>query len=284
MLKKTQYTSWTQLLTEAYHLGMANMDPLHLEKAKDWLMADLNSSFLRGSDDPCVRPSGGINCAAMTQLLSQGHGQSEGEDLPRMLFATGHFHHNLAYAAFMSALPQEAFFLKVEEEVDLTMDWWPKMAGFRQQGHIDLQLRCLDPEWLAPNVPPFIIADIKTKHSLGMKRTKDIVEPSNDIWGNLDQLAVYSDLKGTLEAGALLIYLNREVPKAKGSRIKVQYVFPEHLQEAGDNVRRRVGLASKKGEAKLDPELWLRKQSGERTFMPCQGYCPVQAECESLRA
>jgi hypothetical protein len=279
MLTKKQYASWTELLTAAYHHGLANMEKTHLDKAKELLMEDLDSSFLRGADTPCVRPSGGVNCAAMTQLIAQGYGRSEGDDLPRMLFATGHFHHNLAYAALMSALPKEAFHLEVEEEVDLTMDWWPKADGFKQQGHIDLQLRCLDPEWLAPGVPQRIVADIKTKHSLGMRNIKDIIEPASDIWGNLDQLAIYSDLKGTTDGGALLIYINREAPKKDSGKLKVQYVFPEHLKEALGNVKRRVGA----WDGPFYPELWDRKQKGDKNFMPCQGYCSVQAECEARR-
>ena len=279
VLEKKQYSSWSHLIVEAYHHGMANMDKAHLDKAKELLMDDLESSFLRGEEKPCVRPSGGINCAAMTQLIAQGYGRSEGDDLPRMLFATGHFHHNLTYAALMSALPKEAFHLEIEEEVDLTMDWWPKADGFKQQGHIDLQLRCLDPEWFIPGVPHYIMADIKTKHALGMTKTKDIIEPASDIWGNLDQLAVYSDLKGTTDAGALLIYLNRETPKERYKRLKAQYVLPEHLQEALVNVKRRVGA----WDGPFYPELWDRKQKGDKNFMPCQGYCSVQPECEARR-
>ena len=279
MLDKKQYSSWTELLTAAYHHGMANMEKLHLDKAKELLMDDLDSSFLRGADKPVVRPSGGINCAATTQLIAQGYGQAD-EELPRMLFATGHFHHNLTYAALLSALPADAFHLEIEEEVDLTMDWWPKVDGFKQQGHIDLQLRCLDPEWLGPGVPSYIMADIKTKNGLGMNKIKDIIEPANDIWGNLDQLAVYSDLKGTMDSGAILIYVNRETPKKNSSKLRVQRIFPEHLQEALGNVKRRV----QGWDGPFDPELWDRKMAGDKNFMPCQGYCAVQAECEARRS
>lgn len=277
MLKKQRYDSWTELITAAYHHGLANMAQIHLDKAKELLVDDIDSSFMRGSEKPTVRPSGGINCAATTQLVAQGYGMAE-EDLPRMLFATGHFFHNIAYAALLSALPAEAFHLEIEEEVDLTMKWWPRNDGFKQQGHIDLQLRCLDPEWLAPGVPLYIVADIKTKHSLGMSKIKSIVEPVNDVFGNLDQLAVYSDLKGTTDAGALLIYLNREAPKTD-NKIRVQYIFPDHLKEALGNVKRRVGA----WDGPFYPELWDRKQKGDKNFMPCQGYCSVQAECEARR-
>jgi len=113
-----------------------------------------------------------------------------------------------------------------------------------------------------------------------MTKTKDIIEPASDIWGNLDQLAVYSDLKGTVEAGALLVYLNRETPKDKAKMIKAQYVFPEHLQEALVNVKRRVAG----WDGPFNPELWDRKMAGDKNFMPCQGYCSVQAECEARRS
>lgn len=279
MLEKKQYPDWTSLIVDAYHHGMANMQEVHLEKAKEWFMDDLDSSFLRGSDTPAVRPSGGINCAGQTALIAEGFGAAEdARDLPRMLFATGHFHHNMLYAALLSALPIDAIHLEIEEVVDLApLGWWPERDGFKQKGHIDLQLTCLDDGWLAPSAPRKIMADVKTKHSLGMKKTKDIVQPANDVWGNIDQLAVYSALKGTVESGALLIYVNREVPKAVGSRIKAQYVFPQYLEEARANVERRV-------TGGFEPELWLRKERGEtKEFLPCQGYCPVQAECERRR-
>lgn len=283
MLPKKTYDSWMSLVVDAYHYGMANMSEVHLEKAKEWLCDDLDSSFLRGSSTPAVRPSGGINCAGQTALIAEGHGAPEDpRDLPRALFATGHFHHNLFYAALLSALPIDAVHLEIEEEVDLApLGWWPTdRDGFRTKGHIDLQLTLLDDEWLLPHVPRQIMVDVKTKHSLGMKQIKDVIEPASDIWGNIDQLATYSALKGTVENGAMLVYINREVPKAHGSRMRAQYIFPEHLEEARANVQRRINSAV---TGEFDPELWLRKQRGEKTFMPCQGYCPVQAECERRR-
>jgi len=282
MLEPKTYPDWTSLIVDAYHHGMAHMQEEHLEQYMDDLRDDLRSSFLRGSDKPAVRPSGGINCAGLTALMAEGFGAAEDpRDLPRALFATGHFHHNLLYAALSSALPASAFKLTIEEVVDLTpLAWWPDGDGFKQRGHIDLQLECVDDNWLADNAPRKIVADVKTKHSLGMKKTQDIVQPSNDIWGNIDQLAVYSALKGTVNDGALLIYINREVPKALGSRIKAQYIFPQYLEEARANVERRL-KAAVAGE--FDPELWLRKQAGDKTFMPCQGYCAVQEECERRR-
>lgn len=282
MLEPKTYPDWTSLIVDAYHHGMAHMQEEHLEKYMDDLRDDMRSSFLRGSDTPAVRPSGGINCSAMTALVAEGFGAAEDpRDLPRALFATGHFHHNLLYAALSSALPADAVKLTIEEVVDLEpLPWWPKRDGFKQRGHIDLQLECVDDNWLACNAPRKIVADVKTKHSLGMKKTQDIVQPSNDIWGNIDQLAVYSALKGTVQDGALLIYVNREVPKALGSRIKAQYIFPQYLEEARGNVERRL-KAAVAGE--FDPELWLRKQAGSKEFMPCQGYCAVQDECERRR-
>lgn len=288
-LPKKQFASWSELIVEAYHHGMANMDPLHLEKAKELLFDDIDSSFLRGSDTPAVRPSGGINCAGQTALIAEGFGAAEdARDLPRMLFATGHFHHNMLYAALLSALPKEAFHLEIEEEVDLApLDWWPKVDGFKQQGHIDLQLTCLDDDWLAPSAPRKIMADVKTRHSLGMKRKQDIITPSNDVWGNLSQLAVYSALKGTVDSGAILVYVNREVPKALGNRVKCSYIFPEFLNAELEAVKDRMDKAVR-GE--FDPEMWRRKHHGgdlEKEFVPCQGspvpYCPVASECEKRR-
>lgn len=252
------------------------MNPEHLEMASRLLNEDMESSYLRGVEPPCVRPSSGLNCQGITALTAEGFGESE-KELPRNLFAVGHFWHNMTYAALLSALPRDAFYLQVEEEVSLDpLDWWPKTPQFKQKGHIDLQLKCLDPEWLPEGEPMELVADIKTKHSLGMSKIAAVVESSNDVWGNLAQLAVYSDLKGTIKDGALLIYVNREAPKAKGNQFKVKRIFGEHLQEELENVKRRVS-----GE--FSPELWLRKQAGEKTFMPCQGYCPVQAECEARR-
>lgn len=275
-LPKKRYASWSDLLVAAYHHGTQNMDPLHLEYATRMLADDMKSSFLRGTDPPCVRPSGGLNCQGITALTAEGFGHEEGE-LPRPLFAAGHFWHNLTYAALLSALPKEAFHLEIEEEVDLSpLDWWPVHERYKSKGHIDLQLKCLDPEWLPEGEPLSIVADIKTKHSLGMSKLASVVEPANDVWGNLSQLAVYSDLKGTIQDGALLIYVNREVSKTKGNQFKVKKIFAEHLQEELVNVKRRVSGG-------FHPELWLRKQAGDKTFMPCQGYCPVQAECEARR-
>jgi hypothetical protein len=286
MLTKQQYPDWTSLIVDAYHHGMAHMNEDTLEFYTNALADDLRSSFLRGSDTPAVRPSSGINCSAMTALVAEGFGAAEDpRDLPRALFATGHFHHNLLYAALESALPPDAIKLTIEEVVDLEpLEWWPDRDGFKQKGHIDLQLECLDDGWLGPDAPRRIVADVKTKHSLGMAKTKDIVQPDNDVWGNIDQLAVYSALKGTTENGALLIYVNREVPKAIGKRIKAQYIFPQYLEEARANVERRLAAAV---AGEFDPELWLRKQAGSKEFMPCQGsptpYCPVATECERRR-
>lgn len=282
MLNKKTYDSWNSLIIDAYHHGMANMDEVHLEKAKEWLNDDLSGSFLRGSDPPAVRPSGAINCAGQTALVAEGFGAEDPRDLPRALFATGHFHHNLLYAALMSALPIDAVHLEIEEEVDLApLGWWPTdHEGFKKRGHIDLQLTCLDDDWLEPHVPRKIMVDVKTKHSLGMKQLKDIITPDEDVWGNIDQLAVYSALKGTTENGAILVYVNREVPKAQGSRIATRYIFPEHLEQARANVERRVRAAA---AGDFEPELWLRKQAGDKAFMPCQGYCSVQDECERRR-
>jgi len=289
MLTKKQYPDWTSLIVDAYHHGMAHMQEEHLEKYMDDLRDDLRSSFLRGSSTPAVRPSGGINCSAMTALLAEGFGAAEDpRDLPRVLFATGHFHHNLLYAALSSALPPDAFRLTIEEVVDLEpLPWWPVGPGFNLSGHIDLQLECVDDSWLACNAPRKIVADVKTRHSLGMKKKKDIVTPSNDVWGNLSQLAVYSALKGTIEDGALLVYINREVPKALGSRIQCAHIFPEYLSAELEAVKIRLDKAVR-GE--FDPEMWRRKYHGgdlAKEFVPCQGsptpYCPVATECERRR-
>lgn len=281
MLNKKQYQDWNSLITDAYHYGMAHMNPVHLEKAKEWLLDDLDSSFLRGSDPPAVRPSGGINCSARTALLAEGFGAEDPADLPRALFATGHFHHNLLYAALLSALPIDAVHLEIEEEVDLApLGWWPLQDGFKKRGHIDLQLTALSEEWLAPHVPRKIVCDVKTKHTLGIKQLKDIITVDNDVFGNIDQLATYSALKGTVESGAILIYVNREVPKALGSRLATRYIFPQHLEEARANVERRVTMAV---AGEFEPELWLRKERKEVGFVPCANYCDVSDECERRR-
>jgi hypothetical protein len=275
-LPKKRYQSWGDLIVKAYHHGVQNMDATHLHTCTGFLVADLEDSFLRGADPPWVRPSSGLNCQGITALTAEGFGTEE-EELPRTLFASGHFWHNLTYAALLSALPEDAFVLNIEEEVDLSpLEWWPVHERYKSKGHIDLQIRCLDSAWLPEGESLSLVADIKTKHSLGMSKIPSLIEPSNDVWGNLSQLAVYSALKGTIESGALLIYLNREAPKAKGKQIKVKRIFPEALLEELENVKRRI-------VGEFSPELWLRKQAGEKTFMPCQGYCDVQAECERRR-
>lgn len=285
MLQQKTYSSWTELFHEAWHHGMENMDPIHLEAALERNAEDYRSSFLRGADEPCVRPSGGLNCAAMAQLIARGHGKAD-EDLPRLLFSLGHNLHNLSYAALQSALPPEDFEIIVEEEIDLwKLDFWPQdITKFKRHGHVDLQVRCKNDAWLRDGVPRYVVCDAKTKHSLGMKQLKDIIEPEGDVWGNIDQLAIYSAVLGSLDNGGLLLYVNREAPKNKGAQFAARYVFPEHVIEAFENVKRRVILAGDPNSA-IYPEMWEYKQNSKtKVFVPCQGYCSVQAACEAERA
>jgi len=284
MLEKKKYNSWTELIHSAYAYGMANALPEAVEQSVEMTANDMRDSFLRGSNPPEVRPSGGINCAGMTQLLARGAVNERPDiDHARALFCVGHYLHNIMYMALRSALPHEDFNVIVEEEVALP-EWWPSdHPRFRGKGHIDLQLECtaMD-DWFIQGVKPSIVADIKTKHTRGITQIKDVIEPETDVFGNLDQLAVYSDNQGTLANGALLIFMNREVPKTP-NRLKVKPVFAGELEEALANVKRRVGLAVDPA-APFTPELWQRKEDGFTGFVPCKGYCDVQAQCERLRS
>lgn len=284
MLEKQEYNCWSYIIKDAWHHGLANMTQEVLDKYGEFILNDLEGSFLRPSDVPAVRPSGNLHCAGLTWLVAQGKVSPESlSSNSRVLFATGHFQHNLLYAALECALPANAFKVTVEEEIDLELPWWPKdHPYFKQRGHVDLQIECTDPEWLAEGVPSRMLFDAKTKHNKGMSELKREITAATDLFGNINQLAIYAAVLGYTE-GAMLVYINREAPSAsaKVAAIDCRHIFPDALDEALANTKRRVEAAAKGVD--FDPELWRRKQEGDLKWVPCDLYCAAVDACKELR-
>lgn len=297
MLTKQQFPSWHALLTEALHYGMANMQPEALDK---WL-ADLTGSVRRSMLDPFdgparLKPSSGISCQGQAALILAGHAVADEPN--RVTYANGHFHHALCYAALESALPPDVVSLSLEEEFSLpdSLPWWPEKGtpGFSDRSFIDITLELLDDDWLARGLPRRLVADIKTKAGRSMSYAKPVHDVDKDVFGNSAQVALYSEMQGTLGAGALIISVNKEVSYLPAGRFGVSYIWPEDLQRVRDQVQARVEAA---GRGEFVPELWLRRDepnsSGRgKLFLPCNQvrgaepgttYCSVSAECEKRR-
>ena len=283
MLTPTKYNDWGALIAAAWHYGLNNMTSEVLEWAIEELSKDLRSSFLEPAHEPAVRPSGNINCAAKPWLITRGLAEPEElTGIKRLLFATGHFHHNLLYAAMKVALPPEDFQIVPEEEIPLPYWFHQDRAEYKKVGHIDLQFgaKCTNGDWFEDHVPEFMLVDVKTKHSMGMGQLKGAITASNDIYGNIDQLAVYNKVlaeRGEKVNGATLVYVNREVPSAyaKTRAIDSRFVLQEDLDEAFANVTRRIDP-----DAEFDPELWLRE---DLKWKPCEKYCDLSKACEAER-
>ena len=276
-LPKTEYPSWPALVEAATHHGIANMDPVVLGKYATEISKDVVDSFSPRENQPLVRPSSGINCAAIPWMAKNGHKPSDDTGNP-LLFASGHFHHNLIYAALESALPSDSFVLGIENEIPLP-DWWPDDPRFSQEGHRDLLVTILEPGWLAPQLPDAATWDIKSKHNLGMAKVNGKFAEfnlSSDVWGNCAQIAVYEE---TQDIDAYILFTNREVPQAGGKKqFSGQKIWAHDLDEIREKVKYRVGAEE------FDPELWLRSQDpDDKVYTPCKNYCRWSGACEELR-
>lgn len=303
MLTKQQYPSWHALLTEAYHHGISNMVPEHLEVALEEITDNTRRTVMQPSEPdgpPRLKPSSGLSCQGQAVLLLEA--ANEGRKIPsepnRVSFALGHYHHSLVYAAFKSALPAEAFKLLFEEEKQLAdeLPWWPKKGtpGFSYRGFIDITLELLDPEWLAPGMPRRLVADVKSKPGRSMQYGGAIHNCVEDVFGITTQVAIYSEIQGTLDAGGIVININKEVSYLEAGRIGISYIQPDEMREALEAAKQRLKDA-RAGE--FVPELWLRRDEMKSTgrskiFIPCNQvkgaepgvtYCDVSDECAKRR-
>lgn len=275
------YGSWPVLiqaaLTHAFTPG--NINPGILAIYANLAAKDIMESFAVREPENRVRPSSGINCAAMPTLVKEGAVNERPGGNP-LLFATGHFHHNLIYAALHSALPKKDFKVLDESEIPLP-EWWPEdTERYTQEGHRDLRIKVKADGWLAANVTPEATFDVKTKHGLGMQRdTKQAMILENDTWGNLAQLATYTQPG---EDGYIL-YSNREIPSehAQTPQFKTCKVWADDLDKVRDRVRWRV-----RQESRFYPELWMlykNKKSPWKGYSPCSKYCNFLEACRSKR-
>ena len=304
MLTKQQYPSWHALLTEAYHHGISNMVPEHLEEALKDIAENTRRSLSMSSEPdgpPRLKPSSGLICQGQAALMLEAAAEGrtiDGGEPNRVTFALGHYHHALVYAALESALPADAVKLVFEEEKQLAdeLPWWPEKGtpGFSHRGFIDITLELLDPEWLAPGMPRRLVADVKTKAGRSMQYGGAIHNCAEDVFGNAGQVAVYSEIQGTLDAGGIIININKEAPALPEGRIGISYIRPDDLKEARDNVQRRLEKAQ---AGEFLPELWLRRDEMKSTgrsklFVPCNQvrgaeagvtYCDVSTECAKRR-
>ena len=273
------YGSWTTLiqaaLTHAFKPG--NMDPAILGQYTNLIAKDVLEAFSKRPPESKVRPSSGINCAAIPWLVRNG-AENERPGGNPLLFATGHFHHNLIYAGLKSAIGH-AFVICDEDELVLP-DWWPnEVERFTQEGHRDLRVVCDVDGWLAPNLPTAATFDVKTKHNLGMGQVCGKNREANldqDIYGNLAQLSVYTQPG----EDAYILYSNRECP-SENSRVpqfKVEKVWADDLDEVRAAVEQRVT------EDDFRPELWLRWQAKKfKGHFPCEKYCNYGQACAEER-
>jgi len=277
----TPYGSWPVLIQAAldHAFTPGNMNPGILAIYANLAAKDIMESFAVRPPDSRVRPSSGINCAAMPALVREGEVNERPGGNP-LLFATGHFHHNLIYAALHSALPKDDFKVLDESEIALP-EWWPEdTKRYTQEGHRDLRLEAKAEGWLAPNITPVATFDVKTKHGLGMSRdTKKAMILENDTWGNLAQLATYTQPG---EAGYIL-YSNREIPSehAQTPQFKTCKVWADDLDKVRDRVRWRV-----RQESRFYPELWMlykNKKSPWKGYSPYAKYCNFLEACKKKR-
>jgi len=298
MLTKQEHADWSHLLQEALHHGMLNMQPEYLDYWIEDLGSSVRRTFLPETDTrPArIKPSSGLNCQGLAALTLQGKTEERGR--PNLAnFATGHVHHALCYAALQSALPPDAIELNLEQEFSLpdSLPWWPEKGtpGFSDRSFVDISLRVLEDGWLPEGAPTHIVADIKTKPGRSMAYAKPVHSVDHDVFGNSEQVAVYSEMLGTLDNGAIILSVNKEVPALEDGRFGVSYIWPDDLKRVRDRAQARVEGAI---AGKFVPELWLRRNepnaSGRgKLFVPCnkvkggegETYCNASAACEALR-
>jgi len=277
------YGSWPIFVEAAIDWGIKYMDPIQLGFYTQNISKDVLEAFARTGDpdEAPIRPSGGINCAAMPWLAQQGFRPEPEEFPPSLLFATGHFHHNIIYAALHSALSKTAFRVLDETEIKTMPDWWPTdPTHFKQTGHRDLFLEQLEDGWLAPQLSKTATFDIKTKHGLGMmqiaKSSYEILL-ENDTFGNGAQLSVY---ESDPNADGYVIYSNREVPSkwAKTPQIRCRKILAQDLDEIREQVKHRLTTET------FEPELWLKWQARKfKGYAPCRTHCKWKDSCAVVR-
>lgn len=260
--------------------GTADPDVLAHLLTKE-LCPSIVSSFAPRERDSRVRPSDGVNCAARAYLARQGVLPVEGE-LDPYVFAAGHFSHFMLYAAIKSNLP-DCFRARLEVEVDLVEElcWWPTEGWTTEKGHIDMVLEVTDPEraalYLEPDCGSRIVCDGKSHDTEKMYSTNEPLDPNEDPFGTVGQIATYSAHQQSLDAGALVIRIDRAVSR-KHPRWRVDWIPPVVLRKAAKLVERRLGQARD-----FDPELFRRKQEGDIKWAPCEKFCKVRVACSEVR-
>lgn len=255
------------------------MNPAVVSVYANHIAADVVDSFRPRTEPYRIRPSSGVNCAAIPFLVAAGAKPNVDLTPPSLLFATGHFHHNMIYAALHSALPKSAISVQDETEV-LLPDWWPKNPDvFKQVGHRDLYISVLEKGWLEEHLPQTATWDIKTKHALGQHRVdKEEITALEDVFGNGAQVAIYETNE---DNDGYIFYSNREVPKDGGRKqFKGKRIWKEDLNEIRDAVKWRVSMTDE-----FVPEIWLGKNRDKTItcFTPCDRYCDFRTACYAKR-
>ena len=240
-----------------------------------------------------IRPSANLSCQGIGHFL---HKRIPALPIPasvRSVLRMGHTLHAETYAAIVSALPDGGRAL-IEVRVDLP-GWWPHSLDYaRKTGTIDIILYLNDDlihtyfaESAADAIPRKIVCDVKSTSFFGFKKMVNSdysdTEVGNDF-GYVSQLMIYSDIEDTLEAGALLIGVDRSSP---GNPPCIKHVPGERLIAERDAVKRRLAedvewvpekfLESYKPDSKAQKQptdfvcgSWIKGQ---------EGFCKYSKQC-----
>ena len=240
------------------------------------------------------RPSANLSCQGISHFIQELIPVDPIPAATRPVLRMGHTLHAETYAAFKSACP-EGVRAVIEIGIDLPA-WWPK-ENSRSTGTIDMVLYFEKElltdylsEKLLDTMPLKIIADVKSTSFFGFKKmkTQDYETGGNDF-GYISQLAIYSEVENTLEAGALLIGVNRNSPQ---DPVCVRFISPERLLDEAAKVKKRT-----QGDVLWKPEKFedTPGQTGVRVIKKAsdfvcgnwatdkEGYCPYSKQCMEKR-
>jgi len=240
------------------------------------------------------RPSANLSCQGISHFIKELVPVAPIPAATRPVLRMGHTLHAETYAAFKSACP-EGIRAIIEIGIDLPA-WWPQ-ENSRNTGTIDMILyfeKELLTDYLSEDLlatmPDKIIADVKSTSFFGFKKmkTQDYEVGGNDF-GYISQLAIYSEVENTLDAGALLIGVNRNSPQEPPC---VRFISAERLRDEAAKVQGRVqeGIVWKPEKFEDNPGTTGVRVIKKASDFVCgnwatgkEGYCPYTKQCMEKR-